>query len=334
VRIPSDVLKCVVYVGGAADRVYRGTAFAVALEENDQTGSFRFPYLVTAKHVAEKIEGKAFLVRVNMSDGSVQDLEANYLPGEVVNWHKHPTDQTADVAVTPWFLPSKADLKLIPVSMMLTTEMIGQEGIGPGDEAYITGLFSYHQGKSKNTPIVRVGNIAMLPEDKVRVKGANSAETGVEAYLVEARSIGGLSGSPVFVHPTINIVNSFFKWGTNQTQPAIVTSGTLYLLGLMCAHYDVELEDIEGTPIAGVAQGVNVGVGVVIPAQKITDIILGPELTEIRTEMKRQRTKRMAAQPDWLEKERPFTKEDIQDALSKSTRRIEAPKAEKEEDQA
>jgi len=292
-RLPAEVSKCVVYVGSAFDREYRGTAFAVALEEEDEGVMFRFPYLVTAKHVAEKIEGNAFLVRINMRDGTVQDFEANYLANAAVKWYRHPTDQTADVAVTPWFLPNAADLRLIPVSMMLDARMMKEHGIGPGDEVYITGLFTHHLGDSRNTPIVRVGNIAMLPEDKVRVKAKNNTEIEVEAYLVEARSIGGLSGSPVFIHPTIDLPG-LFKWGTNQSATAVAMSETLYVLGLMCAHYDVELEDIEGTSLGGVDRNVNIGVGVVIPAQKILDVIFSSELSGVRDEMKEQRSKRKA----------------------------------------
>jgi hypothetical protein len=184
--------------------------------------------------------------------------------------------------------------------MLLTDREVQQHGIGPGDEVYITGLFTYHMGTSRNTPIVRVGNIAMLPQDKIRIK-RNSQTEEIEAYLIEARSIGGLSGSPVFVHPTANLLG-MFKWGTNQSTSGIVMDAELFLLGLMCAHYDVELEDIGGTPIAGVGHNVNVGVGAVTPAQKILDIIQGAELNEVRLEMKKQlattRKAKVVVRPD------------------------------------
>jgi hypothetical protein len=63
-------------------------------------------------------------------------------------------------------------------------------------------------------------------------------------------------------------------------------SETLYVLGLMSAHYDVELEDIEGTSLAGVDRNVNIGVGVVIPAQKILDVIFSSELEGVLTSVR------------------------------------------------
>ena len=52
-----------------------------------------------------------------------------------------------------------------------------------------------------------------------------------EAYLIEARSIGGLSGSPVFIPmPPFQQINGEVTQG----------SGSLfYLLGLMHGHFDI-----------------------------------------------------------------------------------------------
>ena len=44
-------------------------------------------------------------------------------------------------------------------------------------------------------PILRMGNLAAYPQERVQVEGVE-----MDAYLIEARSIGGLSGSPVFYH--------------------------------------------------------------------------------------------------------------------------------------
>ncbi len=78
------------------------------------------------------------------------------------------------------------------MSLFATDEIIKDQNIGLGDEVFITGLFGYVAGSQKNIPIVRVGNIAMMPDEKVPTEGEP-----MEAYLIEARSMGGLSGSPV-----------------------------------------------------------------------------------------------------------------------------------------
>ena len=63
-----------------------------------------------------------------------------------------------------------------------------------GDEVATVGLYTSHHGHTKNIPVVRVGHISMLPDEPVM-----STRGYVEAYLVEVRSIVGLSGSPVYI---------------------------------------------------------------------------------------------------------------------------------------
>ena len=91
----------------------------------------------------------------------------------------------------------------------MTEKVIKENEIEVGEEVFVTGLFSHHHGQSKNIPIVRVGNISAMPEEKIQTK-----EHLMDAYLIEARSIGGLSGSPVFVI----LVCQSAKWAV-QTKP-------------------------------------------------------------------------------------------------------------------
>jgi hypothetical protein len=80
-----------------------------------------------------------------------------------------------------WYLGSSA-----------TDEVIETEAIGIGDEVFMVGLFRNHLGRDRNEPIIRVGNIAAMPTDPIR----SQVYGDMRAILVEARSIGGLSGSP------------------------------------------------------------------------------------------------------------------------------------------
>ena len=67
-------------------------------------------------------------------------------------------------------------------------------------------------------------NIAMIPDEPVTTSLGD-----IKAYLVEARSIGGLSGSPAFVRET----------GAEGT-------GSFYLLGLMHGHWGVPAKGRSG----------------------------------------------------------------------------------------
>src|SRR5262249_41522483 len=73
---------------------------------------------------------------------------------------------------------------------------------GLGDEVATIGLYTSQYGQAKNVPVVRIGHIAMLPDEPVA-----SHRGYVKAYLIETRSIAGLSGSPVFVNLPLTRMN-------------------------------------------------------------------------------------------------------------------------------
>ena len=328
--LPNEILKSVVFLGkkrGEEIR-YGGTGFLVYLEQIEDGRTFHFYYLVTAKHVSEQLAGDVFYIRVNQKDGSAKDVPLNWEQGNEVTWYQHPTDAAhADVAVTAIEPQRGQDVLFIDGQIdVISDEKREQLGIGVGDEVFMVGLFSYVKGKSRSIPIVRVGNIAMFPNERVKVKTPTNQELEVDGFLVEARSIQAASGSPVFARQTIYIVDSFHKWGTNIFEPVGATAWTLYLIGLVCAHWDIkpsEIIDVEPT------QGVNVGIAVVIPAQTILDIIHGPELKDMRRkiiETAKAKGAPPAATMDSGFAEVPlvpFTKADFEQALKKASRKIE-----------
>lgn len=172
-----------------------------------------------------------------------------------IQWWYHPTDEKIDVAVIPWAPPKEVDFKYIPTEIFLSDEIISSRNIGSGDEVFMTGLFVHVAGSTRNLPLVRTGNIAMMPNEPI--------PTGMgimDAYLIEARSIGGLSGSPAFVGK----------------------GGSYYLMGLMHGHWDIlptSKEDIGDLDSFG---AVNMGIAIVVPAKKILEVINHPKLTEKR----------------------------------------------------
>jgi hypothetical protein len=111
-----------------------------------------------------------------------------------------------------------------------------------------------------------------MPDEKVDTNTFGS----IDAYLIEARSIGGLSGSPVFVH--LGIVRNI----QGQIRHASNPTGIFYLLGLVHGHWDIPenatdnmTEDISGGKI-------NMGIAIVVPAVKIFEIINQPKWIEER----------------------------------------------------
>ncbi|MEI9960149.1 MAG: hypothetical protein WDM76_03155 [Limisphaerales bacterium] len=241
---------------------YGGTGFFVGVDSKRISGA-SFLYLVTAKHVADKLKHPNFWLRANTRDGRAMHLMAD----QNTNWIFHSTDKAADIAIMPMGLDQKVfDYLGIHCDSILTEKMRLEKGIGIGDEVFITGLFVHHQGNQKNLPIVRTGNIAMIPDERIPIKNFGD----MDAYLIEARSIGGLSGSPVFtIHHDMKL-------------PA----GTVYLMRLMHGHWDVKSDKIidEVEQDSGIKAGINVGIAIVTPAFKILDILNCDELIKARTD--------------------------------------------------
>jgi hypothetical protein len=318
--IPDEVRKCVVfllYIDRVKQRkVLAGTAFLVGVEQDD----IRFTYTVTAKHVIvgakrNSADNKIYM-RMNDKQGGRQDVETN-----LDDWLDHPTDTSVDVSVLNGAPPLDIfDGLVLDTSAFAIGDLMKMHPVRVGDDVFITGLFSNHHGRNRNIPILRVGNIAALPEEKVNVKGFGD----IEAYLIEARSIGGLSGSPVFLHRGGSSATNLDYWHAGQ-------SG-FSLLGLIHGHWDIDENAVDelAQDINKVGQ-VNMGIAIVVPATKIIEIINRSEWIEERQiKVAGEKKKKLPTQDtnlpvqDSAESEEKdnegITKEEFEDALRKIAR--------------
>ena len=264
-RVSNELLKSVGFVStGENMHDYRGTAFVVGIPFDESSGLL---HLVTAKHVALAIPRGDACIAVNAKDGQPRWIKQNDTP-----WFFHPSDPSIDVAVLPLAtdMVSAYDIRHIPVQMFATEEIINRENIGLGDELVNVGLFRPFSGSAEILePIVRIGNLAMMPKSRI----PSSTFGSIEAYLAEGRSMGGLSGSPVFVRSTVNMP------GQNQHgEPAQLSGlGVMRLLGLIHGHWDAPADFTAGDP-----KPVNMGVSIIVPAQKILEVLYCPELCAMR----------------------------------------------------
>jgi hypothetical protein len=283
-NLSRQILKSVVFVGiKKNDRFQpRATAFVVRYEEDQH----KFDHLVTAEHVISGLlaQGHDIWLRMNLKNG--EGAEVRFDPS-AFRFHPNNEKDPTDVAVSP-FDPNGLEnnetgekFSIDSVALILNgsggdgflpSEEFTKEAIGLGSEIAIVGLFRSHYGKNKNVPIVRVGNIAALPGEPVL-----TSYTGyVSAYLIEARSIAGLSGSPVFALPDpAATVAKALRTGKMGQGAA--------LLGLMHGHFDVpNLNEDVVSDTSAPAQSVHSGIGIVIPVNKILETIKHPELTAMR----------------------------------------------------
>ena len=269
-RIPDRFLNCVGFVSHRQDQPkYVGTAFIVGVK-----GKYGNAYLhvITAKHVAEVIQGRSFLIGMNFKDG-----EAGWF-GSSMKWWYHPTDKSVDAAATVFTPTARMDMDYIPETAFVTDEVIRRYDIGVGDQLSIVGLFTQFHGRKKHIPIVRTGNIAMMPSDKIPADDGES-----EVYLAETRSIGGLSGSPVFVRHTVRLENLASEDGELQTMSGL---GHHHFLGLMRGHWDLPM-NLQGYQ----AEAVNMGISIIVPAKKILEVLYHPELVALRARQDQQISK-------------------------------------------
>jgi hypothetical protein len=182
------------------------------------------------------------------------------------------------------------DVRILPVGNFLNEEIIEEHRIGPGDEVFITGLFTKAVGASQNMPIVRMGNVSLMPHEKIP-----HGDLGlIDAYLIEARSIGGLSGSPVFVSETAQMPSTYADPKKSKPEKLFMLGhGQTFFMGLLRGHWDVPPNRFFHE-----MEKVNMGISVVVPAHKIREILFHPEQIALREEVENRMLAEGEATPD------------------------------------
>ncbi len=200
-KVPDEIRKTVGFVAfedqsianrGAITPV--GSCFFVGEDPADGSGVSPRVFAVTAAHVLRGLERNGLrevILRLNTVSGAIHTVRT-----QLENWNTHPDDPTLDIAICEMGIPAWLDHLVIPRSMFVNDGVFQEHEVALGDEVFVSGLFRHHFGEQRNIPIVRVGNLAALEEEGIVTRDFGR----MAAYLIEARSIGGLSGSPVFLN--------------------------------------------------------------------------------------------------------------------------------------
>jgi hypothetical protein len=276
-RIPDIINRCVCFlcVENAPEAAFRykygGTAFFVQVQH---TPELRFPYLVTAKHCVEKAQQYGGLkVRLNFKDGNgakVVDLNDEWF------YHDNPG---SDVAVIPCLPSDEFEYAVLDTLLFAYDDVISENHIGVGDELFISGLFTQRHGTHRNIPIVRTGVIASMPQGPLIDDHGNE----YNAYLAEVRSIGGLSGSPVFVYlEPMRVVDH--KETPELYMPAY------FLLGMIRGHWELE-KKASGMDFTAEDEKLNTGIATVTPISEVLDVLMNEDLVKARNKVERERKK-------------------------------------------
>lgn len=288
VRINSDARRCVVFFGKSSppsgEIAYGGTGFLLC-----ERGP-NIPYLITARHVAKQLE-EDFVIRVNKLGGGSATLDV-----PKVDWRYH-SDPTVDLAATIFSLDANVyDVNYFNVKLV---QPAFHGEVMCGDPVSLVGLFRLHYGSKRNVHIVHSGTIAALPDiqEKVPVRdGATGKIIETVTYLVEAQTLSGLSGSPVFIQKFQQIPGLKTAGGGGA-----LAYGDWRILGIYQGAWDGEPGEILAADrnLSGTTLRVPVGMGIVVPGERIFELINDdPEFRATREDVTNEQLKKRAASTD------------------------------------
>lgn len=164
--------------------------------------------------------------------------------------------------------------------------------IEAGNDVSIIGLFVKHYGQGKSLPVARSGTIARMLSEPVEFAHPGGAYIKATAYLVEFRSWGGQSGSPVLVHRQlfhlVQVQVHPIPADDVESRPQMVwvqspRSEAFGLLGLVSGHFDIKQQAQSTGEIPGsITTAINSGIAIVTPAEAIRELLWREDVVEDR----------------------------------------------------
>jgi hypothetical protein len=264
----------VAYLREDGPQIAEGTCFFVFYGDKRGGENFGFMYLVTNRHMARPgiADGKNYPVlwthvRLNLRN-SDQGSEEDVIPiGGQLQWF-FPADEAVDLALLP-VLPDqmKYDYIPVPLSEFATHDVVDTQQVAEGDNVLFTGYFYQFPGLRKFQPIIRVGVLAMIPDEKLET----TLKKPGHLYLADVHVFGGNSGSPLFVNLG-GLRNGSMMFGTH-----------FMLLGIVSGFYheDSNLKLTVATTLTGTLEQ-NSGIAMVVPADELKALLDTPALQAVR----------------------------------------------------
>jgi hypothetical protein len=330
--IEESVLDCVFYLypsieSAVAGEGVGGTGFLVGVP-SEQHKDIAYLYAVTNRHVA--CEGFP-VIRLNTQYGDTEPV-----PLTVRHWRSHDDGDDIAIAHLGGIDSTRFRFTIIPQRMFLTEASVREQNIRPGDECFMVGRFIGHEGRQRNQPSVRFGNISMMPLEPVRHDDGKDHFV----FFVETRSLAGFSGSPVFVYFNPQRQSNILRIGP-QPDPWLlgVDVGVMPITEpVFIVDDDGEIvKDEEGKPQSShlIAQA-NSGQMAVVPTWKLAELLQYPEFVMARKTSDKAYIKEKTEhviRPDAQTKKpsgsgvQPFTEGSFVDALKRASRKVSDPES-------
>ena len=239
-------------------------------------------YAVSNDHVVHSCP----VIRLVRVDG-----DPYVLPGTDADWRSHPDGD--DIAIRSLGAVAGNQFWYLGDDLLLSQEDLNPEDhplqVGPGDDCLMVGRYINQEYRQFDRPVVRFGNLAMLPEHVYQ----DERSFEQESFLVDMRSQSGFSGSPVFVYyeepgwrflpPLRDVPDSgdAVKDADERSKAAqerVVghdVSGVLskkWLLGIDWGHLPAWNDVFDGNRQIG-RMRVSTGIAAVVPAWKLRDLL-------------------------------------------------------------
>lgn len=258
-RFPDDYVDAVVFLFPSEDaaregRQVGGTGFLAAIPFGN-TGLAHW-YVITNRHV---IDHGHRTVRVNTDDGRSVPVT---IPEP--SWHAH--SRGYDIAAAYFPQGAFANANGLLTKTFITERRLGKWELGVGDDLMVISRHVGYQGKVQNRPVLHSGMISLSPPEDVYNPETQQDEP---SFLIEARSWGGFSGSPVLgyrapLQPRLGAVN----------RRQNIETARIFVVGMIWGHLP-RWEPIHGA--TGKQTGdyvrVNTGMSAVVPAWEIEEVL-------------------------------------------------------------
>lgn len=297
--VPPQLRGCSVFLYKTVDEADQGSPFGgsgcLVGVPSRAAPTLVHLYAVSNEHVA-RTSPVIRLVRANESSHSVEDRVSD-------DWIYHgeedglPYEERQDLAVCPLGAVPLGMYHYVPdMAFTWTVHLYSSiEVVSVGDECLMVGRYVNHDDKQFDQPVVRFGNLAMLPEP-VWQEGLGRYQS---SFLVDMRSMAGYSGSPVFVSfggGLDRIHEPEPGKPVNIDTPIKTSLGPTRLLGINWGHLPAPVRvpvkidgqsDTEEVEVVGRAI-LPTGVAAVVPAWAIYHLLNGGELQRLREASERE----------------------------------------------
>ena len=262
----------------AEDKNFLAMGFFIGMPSEKHKGYF-YLHLVTNEHVIQGL--KTVCARIHICSDPKERARGRFSEPDdvgalIIPTASFVTDRKTDLAIAIVTLPDDSLVHHTPIDSLITDFRSSRSPdipfVGVGDEIMMMARIvrrGVHYLK-ENLQVARFGNVALVPKHEEPF------------FLTEMRSVGGHSGSPVWVYLP-GVESEQGSWRICGT-PARVRSFGMMLLGINLGH----LRDFE--PIVTIGQNhkekahaswlsqKHEAISQVVPAWCITDLLYGNEL--------------------------------------------------------